>query len=182
MTRSNVLALVDALADALNLARDLARDPVTRDRDRDRATRDRDLARLRVVARACGLARDLDLDLDRATLDLDRAWATLDHARAPLDRARKLARDLIFEIQNALRYARDLARRFEAVEVDASGADLSALDITNIWVLEGVVWTEETTWPPGVREQVQSRSREIRPGVYKVQGGSERDPSQLITT
>jgi hypothetical protein len=69
-----------------------------------------------------------------------------------------------------------------AGEVDASGADLSALDLADMSVLEGVVWTEETTWPDGIREQVQSRSLEIRPGVYRVHGGSERDPSELIIT
>jgi hypothetical protein len=49
-------------------------------------------------------------------------------------------------------------------------------------VLEGVLWTEGTTWPPHMCEQVRLRSREIRPGVYQVQRGGERDPSELIVT
>ena len=47
-------------------------------------------------------------------------------------------------------------------------------------VLVGVVWTEETAWPPGIADQVRARSRAIRPGVYRVCGGSERDPSELV--
>jgi hypothetical protein len=66
-----------------------------------------------------------------------------------------------------------------AVQVDASGADLSEADLPNLDVLDGVIWTPETTWPPGVRERVRQRSRPIGPGVYQVCGGSERDPAGL---
>jgi hypothetical protein len=88
-----------------------------------------------------------------------------------------LARDLASSFADS----RVLVRRFDAIEVDASGADLSALDLTDMTVLEGVTWTDETTWPPGMLERVRTRSREIRPGVYQVRGGSERDPSRMVT-
>jgi hypothetical protein len=65
--------------------------------------------------------------------------------------------------------------------VDASGADMSGLDLTDMRVLEGVVWTEETTWPPGVREEVRRRSREIRAGVYQVGGGRGKELAKLVT-
>jgi len=66
-----------------------------------------------------------------------------------------------------------------AVQVDASGADLSEADLPDLDVLDGVIWTPETTWPPGVRERVRQRSRPIGPGIYQVCGGSERDPAGL---
>jgi hypothetical protein len=97
-------------------------------------------------------------------------------------RARDLARDLNGQLQGAIDWAQELFGRLHAGEVDASGADLSALDLADLSVLEGVVWTEGTTWPPGLRIKVLLRSHEIRPGVYRVHGGSERDPSELITT
>lgn len=73
-----------------------------------------------------------------------------------------------------------LIGRLHAAEVDASGVDVSAIDLADMSVLEGVVWTEETTWPDGVREQVQPpQSDEIRPGVYQVRRGSGRDLSRV---
>jgi hypothetical protein len=111
-----------------------------------------------------------------------RADAVAGELAGDLDRVVDRARDLDRHLQSALSCAEELAVRLHAGEVDASGADLAALDLTDMSVLEGIMWTEETTWPPGVHEQVQLRSREIRPGVYQVQGGSERDPSELIIT
>ena len=66
--------------------------------------------------------------------------------------------------------------------VDASGADLSGLNLTDMSVLEGVVWTEETKWPSGVRDQVRLRSREIRVRVYQVCGGGKREWAGLVTS
>jgi hypothetical protein len=154
------------------------------------------LERILDIARDCAHALILSLDHSRdrslvsarayieqilAGVDRAREYGhALDHTRI---RARKHARALTcaHEIRSALSHAGELVRQLGAVEVDASGADLSALDITNMSVLEGVVWTDKTTWPPGVREQVEPPwSREIRPGVYRVQGGNQRDPSTLI--
>ena len=157
---------------------------------RDLATdHDRALALDRALDRARALATDLASDLADA-LDRARALATdlasdladaRDLARA-LDHARALADDLALALDRARHRADELVGLLRGAEVDASGADLSALDLAEMSVLEGVVWTEETTWPIGVREQVQLRSREIWPGVYQVCGGSERDPSGLVTT
>jgi hypothetical protein len=67
------------------------------------------------------------------------------------------------------------------VPVDASGADLSRVDIGDPGVLDGVIWTSATVWPPGAAGQVRARSQEIRPGVFQVRGGSKRDLSELVT-
>jgi hypothetical protein len=122
-----------------------------------------DLARDLALARGPGLTRDL-----AAARNLARGSAR--------DRAYALARGL----QEAVGWAEELVGRSHAGEIDASGANLSALDLTDISVLVGVVWTAETAWPPGIADQVRARSREIRPRVYRVCGGSERDPSELV--
>lgn len=70
-------------------------------------------------------------------------------------------------------------RRLAEVQVDASGADLSAADFPDLDILHGVIWTSDTTWPPGIARRVRSRSRQIRPGVYQVCGRSERDLADL---
>lgn len=172
-----------------------------RDRPLDRALARRSGRNLtRTLDRARALALDLARDLAR---DLDSALARdLDSARAlplAIARARDLARALGREydlasirnlsgslrnlIQSALGWADELVGMLYETEVNASGADLSALELADMSVLQGVVWTEETTWPAGVREQVRLRSREIRPGVYQVGGGgSEREPSELVIT
>jgi hypothetical protein len=62
-----------------------------------------------------------------------------------------------------------------------SRADLSSEDFSDLDVLEDVIWTRETTWPPGVAGRLLRRSREIRPGVYQVRGHGERDPLSLVT-
>ncbi|MGH3224853.1 MAG: hypothetical protein ACRDPY_40275 [Streptosporangiaceae bacterium] len=67
-----------------------------------------------------------------------------------------------------------------AIQVDASGADLSTANFPDLDLLDGIIWTLETTWPPEVANGVRSRSRQIGPGVYQVRGGSERDPLDLI--
>jgi hypothetical protein len=105
-----------------------------------------------------------ETDLAEHGADLDRACARADDLKRSFERQRTLI------------------PRFEAVdEVDASGVDLSALDLPDMSVLEGVVWTDETAWPPGVHEQVVPLSEEIDRGVYKVRrGGSDREPSVLV--
>ena len=156
-------------------ARDLARD-FTRASASDRTLEaghaidlDRTVDLADDLARDLGLARGLS-----STRDLADAR---DLARG---RARDRATDLVHGLQEAVGWAEELVGRSHEGEVDASGADLSALDLTDTSVLVGVVWTEETAWPPGIADQVRARSREIRPGIYRVCGGSERDPSELV--
>jgi hypothetical protein len=64
------------------------------------------------------------------------------------------------------------SRQLAAIEIDASGADLSGAHLPDVDLLEGVIWTHETTRPPGVEREVHARSREISPHVYQVVGGN----------
>jgi hypothetical protein len=178
-------ALACDLTRVLLQARDVIRDLM---RARDLA---RDLTRAAASGRTleAGHAIDLDQTVDLAgALASDLALArglslTRDLADArdlARGRARDRATDLARGLQEAVGWAEELVGRSHEGEVDASGADLSALDLTDISVLAGVVWTEETAWPPGIADQVRARSREIRPRVYRVCGGSERNPSELV--
>ncbi|WUI02833.1 hypothetical protein OHR68_13825 [Spirillospora sp. NBC_00431] len=119
------------------------------------------------------MAFDLTHDLDPAlTRNLDLA---LDLTRN-LDRACDLDLDLVL----ARDRARDIARALAALPVDASGADLTEVQVSDralgAGVLDGVVWDEATRWPPSLREFVADRSEEIAAGVCRVRGGTERDP------
>ncbi|MGI5330923.1 hypothetical protein [Actinomadura nitritigenes] len=63
--------------------------------------------------------------------------------------------------------------------------DLTALDLTkgNLEVLDGAVWDETTQWPPGLRNPIKARSKQIEPGRYRVHdGGTERDPHEAAHT
>jgi hypothetical protein len=155
-------ALVQALA--LVLDRDLAFDLALA------------LNRVRALDRDLRLARTLVCDLG---LDLVRALVRAFDLVRDLDLALALDRDL----------ARDLARAryligdcLEGVEIDASGADLADLELSTsslAEVLAGVVWDEDTRWPPNLRESILAQSEQIRPGVYRVRGGgTERDPHE----
>ncbi|WP_165969240.1 hypothetical protein [Actinomadura sp. KC06] len=138
------------------------------------------------------LVRDvaLYLDLDHVRdhfHDLDRALGLdLGLARGPAQ-ARDFVRvhirvhALAFALDAALSGARFLEDFLVRVEIDASGADLADLELAEsslAEVLAGVVWDEDTRWPPRLRESVAARSEEIKPGVYRVRGGTERDPHE----
>ena len=79
------------------------------------------------------------------------------------------------DLDRDLAFARDLAGR----QIDASGADLSGMKIRHLGALDGVTWTRETAWPPGIAGQVEKHSGEIRPGVYQVRLGYARDRDEL---
>lgn len=173
--------LTRALLQARDVTRDLMR---ARDLARDftRASAgDRTLEAGHAIDldRTAGLADDLARDL-ALVRGLSRTRDLADARDLARGRARDRVTDLVRGLQEAVGWAEELAGRSHEGEVDASGADLSALDLTDISVLVGVVWTEETAWPPGIADQVRARSREIRPGIYRVCGGSERDPSELV--
>lgn len=129
--------------------------------------------------RTVDLADDLsrDLGLTRGLSRTRDLAVARDLARG---RARDRATDLVRGLQEAVGWAEQLVGRSHEGEVDASGADLSALDLTDISVLVGVVWTEETAWPPDIADHVRAWPREIRRGIYRICGGSERDPSELL--
>lgn len=111
-------------------------------------------ARSRARHLAGDLVRDLDLDPDAAR---SRVSSIMDIITREHDRIR------------------DLDRALGAQHVDASGADLTEIMVEDLGVLEGVILTGQTTWPPGIADQVRACSREIHPGVYQVDSGSNRD-------
>ena len=90
-----------------------------------------------------------------------------------------LGRELISELGSASDLARDLARDLDAQQVDASGADLSGLEIRHLDVLDQIIWTRQTTWPPRIADQIEARSEEIRPGVYQIHFGNTSDRHAL---
>ncbi|MEV6648126.1 hypothetical protein [Amycolatopsis sp. NPDC051371] len=87
-----------------------------------------------------------------------------------------LACRLVSAVQDALGDALTHARALTSAggEIDASGADLSQLQIDDLDLVVGVVWTAETVWPPELRSRILTRSREIRTGVFLVGNGTER--------
>ena len=115
--------------------------------------------------------------------DLAREWEFGGEIAAVLTHEIALAIDAAHEVEHdrrrgwltrALRYAVALARVLEERQVDVSGADLSEMDI-NPALLNGAIWTHQTSWPPGVASPVRAHSTEIRPGVYQVRLGSTPD-------
>jgi hypothetical protein len=125
----------------------------------------RDLAQIRDNARDCARSRRVDLDVASA---LDR------FVQRATDLVDELADKLTLRLDDA--HARDRALAMQ--KVDASGTDLSRADIHDLEVLDGVIWTPQTAWPPGMAHEVRSRSREIRPGVYQV--GEGNDPERAL--
>jgi hypothetical protein len=70
-------------------------------------------------------------------------------------------------------------KRLATAHIDASAADLRRLRVRDVEVLDGITWTHETIWPPAIRNAVRALSDEIRPGVYRVRDGDDRDPVDL---
>lgn len=89
-----------------------------------------------------------------------------------LEAIRLICRGVAFELSRASLHARTLSSA--GGEIDASGADLSHLEIHDLDAVAGVVWTADTVWPPGLRNRILARSREIRDGVFQVGNGTER--------
>ena len=184
LTLNLTLELTSAfdLIRALDLARDLDHKLAhTLARDVDLA-RDRVHGHGHVIDRDLAFARDSAYALDRTLIFIrDR---NLGRSRA-LALAHDLAVDLVRNIKRILDResgrADTLARELSAQEVDASGADLSGMAIEDLDVLEGVIWTRQTVWPPDIADHVRACSRLIRPGVYQVgQGNDDPDRFTLI--
>lgn len=55
-----------------------------------------------------------------------------------------------------------------AIQVDASGMDLSELDLHVTDEVKGTVWTAHTRWPPGIADAIRARSRKIRLDSFQV--------------
>jgi hypothetical protein len=161
--------IIIARAHARELARELAR-ALTLISVRPRA---RELASALDLARTFASVLDFTSALTLASA-CDRALLL---ARV-LDRARELAKVRELARVGISAVARDL----DKIQIDVSGVDLHQLDLPDLDVLTGVVWTEDTTWPPEVADQVRARSDEIQPGVYQVRGGTERGKATFATT
>lgn len=152
---------------AIALIRFLAHDITATRRTLERA-RERDIAR--AFAHACSRDRGLTRALD-GTLALEINLAILDDPHRQRDRAV----DLATRIDRLRSYLADIA----AQSVDASGADLSHVKIGDLDVLDGVIWTRQTSWPPGIADKVREQSDEILDGVYQVRIGNTPDRSDL---
>jgi len=164
--------LISELGSEFDLARDLAHD----------LAHDLDLGHTRADRRALGRALDLGRSLNMA---LDRAFDPAPRLRSDLirdliinlgrdlisDLGRTLGSEIISELGSASDLARDLARDLDAQQVDASGADLSGLEIRHLDVLDEIIWTRQTTWPPRIADQIEARSEEIRPGYTRYISG-----------
>jgi hypothetical protein len=81
-----------------------------------------------------------------------------------------------------LRGGGHLVSDLDAQHVDASGADLSGMEIRQLDPLDGIVWTPHAIWPPAIAAQVEAHSAELRPGVYQVRLGDTRDRNPLALT
>lgn len=131
----------------------------------------RDLTRVRKIGveveSAHGLAHELTLHIFSRDHIGARIWAWL---IANMDRESTsiLARELLRIRDLAHEFARDL----DHADVDASGADLSHLEIDDLDVLTGLIWTARTIWPPGLADQIRLWSQEINPGIYQVRRGT----------
>ena len=56
------------------------------------------------------------------------------------------------------------------------------MEIERVEILEGVTWTDQTRWPPGIKELVWEASEEIGDGVYQVRTGDTPDRSYVPLT
>ena len=61
--------------------------------------------------------------------------------------------------------------------MDACGADLTRSDVTDLSLLTNIIWSDDTLWPPGAEPRIRARSQELRPAVYQVVAGTERESS-----
>lgn len=90
----------------------------------------------------------------------------LDNLSSCLDLNRYVAEDLghvaSILVSSALDRARVLAQHLDSHELDASGEDLSQIEIRHLDAVDGVTWTRETIWPLAIASYVEDHSCEIR--------------------
>jgi hypothetical protein len=137
------------------------------------------LGRARAHLADLGPGFDLGLDLDHdisaahrltgvlarsASFDALEAWNLLDGLLGSLRDARFCLSDLVLSLGT--------------MPVDASGADLSGLDLRRLDALDGVTWTQATRWPSAIAEQVQVHSAQEQPGRYRIRIPDTRGPAQ----
>ncbi len=61
-----------------------------------------------------------------------------------------------------------VVEKLAAIQVDASGVDLSELDLHGPDEVKGTVWTAHTRWPPGIADAIRTRSKKIRSDSFQV--------------
>jgi len=133
-------------------------------------------------------SRDIGDDLARAldhTRELVRSGPRTFPPDPDLEPDLDLARSLQLE-QDLIRahgHVRGLITTLQTATVDVSGADLQDLDLDldNLDILAGVIWSELTRWPPEVADEVWARSRPIREGTWQVMDGTEPDSVDRAT-
>jgi hypothetical protein len=160
--------LSESFADARDRALDLA------------ATLDRGLAQVQPIKLA-RKARRLAIDLKNAS-DLANEIADPPHTRGyewQEDTGNLAAGTLSRNAEKARDTARDIAIELLLLPTDASGVDLSGIDIDDPDLLDGVIWTEETRWPSALAQWVRGHSQEIGQGLYRVAEGTEREEAKL---
>lgn len=189
--RDLALAIMQDLQRTLLLDRELTA-------DHDRAIR-RELSidvngttmldRLRELDRALNHSRELSIEREigaarELTADLKRARRLGREKETDRELSRGRARQLAIAIDVGLVRARQLAgnamRLINAFQVDASGADLSGVRVSDPEILVGVIWTDETTWPADVADRIRILSQELSEGIYQVRGGGQRYDTELV--
>jgi hypothetical protein len=170
MMRVRARRLAAAIGDALGMALVIRNSDLGHDPERALAPASRMASAL---SRAAGLLRDLGPDFD-LPLDLDHNISLARELTAVLarsasfdsGRARRLVTALLASMAEARHRTSDLAFALRSIPVDASDADLSGIEIAGLTPLNGVTWTQRTTWPPALASRIQPYSEEAQPGVY----------------
>ena len=97
------------------------------------------------------------------------------------DVASDIARAAAIVLAGAQDQARSIAQHLDSYELDASGEDLSGVEIRHLDALDGITWTRETTWPSAIAGDIEGNSYEIQPGVYQIRLGDTRGRCMLLT-
>jgi hypothetical protein len=149
----------------------------------------RDSAILAEILAACVRhATAIYVNLHRArAAAADKGWRGTQPSWEPVDLAGGIITSCSAARAKHGDLARDLAaangcnprRHLASIEIDASGVDLSDAHLPDVDLLDGVIWTPETTWPVTMENQVRAHSRQIRESVYQVHSGG-RSRSKAI--
>jgi hypothetical protein len=98
------------------------------------------------------------------------------HDPGYIDRAIRIA-DAIESVCHRLA---DHEAALHGIPLDASGADLSHVKIgADLSVLNGVIWTQQTTWPAETAADVRRQSEVIAEGLYQVRIGTANDRTDM---
>ncbi|MFI6292390.1 hypothetical protein ACIBEJ_12445 [Nonomuraea sp. NPDC050790] len=124
----------------------------------------------RELCRLPELTRLLTVALARALAGLVRFLSPEDVPRDErvADNLSSLVEALAQAVGDAGELAAELSRAHDLDGVDASGADLSELEVPSPDLLDGVIWDHSTVWPPEILAWVRVSSEQVRAGVYRV--------------